>query len=399
MRILNVAQTYFPYLAEGGRPAKVRTLSRKLAQRGHHVTVLTVNLGAAEWAQAGVVPENTPLGWRMVEDGVEAIYLPEIARYRAITVNPRLIQFCRTSLDDFDVAHFYGLYDLLGPAVSYFCRRQGVPYVIEPMGMFRPIDRSFRLKQLWHRSVGSRFWRDAAQVVATSELEQQELLEDGVPANKVVMRYNGIDMPAPSASKSRGAFRSKWGIALDEPLIVFLSRLIPRKGADLLIEAFAQTCPRSGRLVIAGPEGEPGYRAHLEKRAIECGVGARVIFTGPVYDSEKNALLADADIFALPSRYENFANVAAEAMSFGVPVIVTHFCGICGVVEGAAGLVIAPDVAAITDALRNMICDKVLYARLKQGCRRVAARLDWNALTEQMEGYYNEVLAQANGIH
>ena len=233
MRILNVAQTYFPYLAEGGRPAKVRILSRKLAHRGHHVTVLTVNLGASEWAQVGVVPEKTSLGWRMVEDGVEAIYLPEVARYRAITINPRLVQFCRTSLGDFDLVHFYGLYDLLGPSVSYFCRRQGVPYVIEPLGMFRPIDRSFRLKQLWHRSVGSRFWRDAAQIVATSELERQELLEDGVPAAKVVMRYNGIDMTSSSTPAPRGTFRSKWDIAPGEPLIVFFSRLIPRKGADI----------------------------------------------------------------------------------------------------------------------------------------------------------------------
>jgi glycosyltransferase involved in cell wall biosynthesis len=399
VRILNVAQTYFPYLAEGGRPAKVRILSRNLAHRGHHVTVLTVNLGAAEWTQAGIVPEKTSLGWRLVEDGVEAIYLPEVGRYRAITINPRLVQFCRASLGDFDLAHFYGLYDLLGPSVSYFCRRQGVPYVIEPMGMFRPIDRSFRLKQMWHRSVGSRFWRDAAQIVATSELEQQELLEDGVPPTKVVMRYNGIDMKSSSNPTLRGVFRSKWNIGPDEPLIVFLSRLIPRKGADLLIEAFAQSCPQSGRLVIAGPEGEPGYRAYLEKHAIDSGVGLRIIFTGPIYDGEKNSLLADADLFALPSQYENFANVAAEAMAFGVPVIITHSCGICSVVEGVAGLVVIPKVAAIADALRTMICDKVLYARMQAGCRLVADRLDWNTLTEQMEGYYTEVLAQTNAVH
>ena len=82
----------------------------------------------------------------------------------------------------------------------------------------------------------------------------------------------------------------------DEPLILFLSRLIPRKGADLLIEAFAQASPRSGRLVIAGPEGEPGYRAQLEACARNSGVGTRVLFVGPVYGEEKGSLLANADI-------------------------------------------------------------------------------------------------------
>lgn len=77
---------------------KVRILSRKLAQRGHSVTVLTVNLGSAEWLALGVTPEKTSAGWRTVEDGVEAIYLPTWLRYRALTVNPRVVGFCGASL-------------------------------------------------------------------------------------------------------------------------------------------------------------------------------------------------------------------------------------------------------------------------------------------------------------
>ena len=65
--------------------------------------------------------------------------------------------------------------------VSYSCRRKGIPYVIEPMGMYRPIDRSIHLKTIWHRTVGGAFWLNASKIIATSELEQQELAEDGVP--------------------------------------------------------------------------------------------------------------------------------------------------------------------------------------------------------------------------
>ena len=399
MRILNVAQTYFPYLAEGGRPVKVRILSRKLVQRGHTVTVLTANLGSKEWTPSVGVPEKTPQGWKMAEQGVEAIYLPSWLRYRTVTINPRVVGFCGASLRQFDLVHFYGLYDLLGPAVSHFCRRQRIPYVIEPMGMYRPIDRSLRLKRLWHASIGKVFLGDAARMIATSELEYDELYRGGIPSEKLVIRYNGIDMSSCTSLPRRGGFRAKWGIAPDEPLILFLSRLIPRKGADILIEAFAQACPESGRLVIAGPEGEPGYRAYLEKRARECGVGARVLFTGPLYDEEKKAVLADADVFALPSRYENFANVAAEAIACGIPVIITDSCGIRSLVKDRAGLVIAPEQEALAEALRMLICDKDLYARLKEGCRRVADQLSWDRLAEQMEAYYAAALAETNGAH
>ena len=79
------------------------------------------------------------------------------------------------SLADFDLVHFYGLYDLLGPSVGQFCRKNKLPYVIEPMGMFRPIDRSFRKKRLWQQTLGRSFWRGAARIIATSELEEAGL--------------------------------------------------------------------------------------------------------------------------------------------------------------------------------------------------------------------------------
>lgn len=399
MRILKVVQSYYPFQEKGGTAVKVRALARGLAQRGHQVIVLTADLGLRDRTGHGLRLELCEWGWRAKQDDVEAIYLPSLGHYRALTLNPRVIGFCRGMLGDFDLVHFYGLYDLLGPSVGRRCRQRQIPYMIEPMGMYRPIDRSFRLKAWWHRSVGREFWRGAARIIATSEMEQQELIEDGVPASKIAVRYNGIDPALYTSLPVKGTFRAKWGIPHGEVLVVFLSRLIPRKGADILIEAFAQACPQSGRLVIAGPEGENGYRISLEQRAQKCGVRPRVIFTGPLYDAEKNALLADGDLFVLPSRYENFANAAAEAMAFGVPVIVTNSCGIRSLVSDRAGLVIDSDPKLLAEAIRNLIGDVRLYEQFKAGCRRVAEQLSWSHLTEQMESHYLSAMATSNGVH
>jgi glycosyltransferase involved in cell wall biosynthesis len=398
VNILNVAQTYFPYLAEGGRPAKVRAISRKLVERGHSVTVLTANLGLSEWSNIGNSPQETGMGLEFRENGIVTIYLPTVARYRIVTLNPHVLRFCWASLAQFDLVHFYGLYDLLGPMVSYFCRRQGIPYVIEPMGMYRPIDRSIRMKRIWHRTAGGVFWRKAAKIIATSELEQMELMEDGVAQEQISMRYNGVDSDLTAHGPPYGEFRSKYGLSTDEPLVLFLGRLIPRKGADVLIEAFAAACPDLGRLVIVGPEGIPGYRARLEKCALDSGAGDRVLFTGPLYDEEKMSALRDADIFALPSRYENFANVVAEAIACGVPVIITPFCGIRSLVDGRAGLVVDPERKALATALQALLLDKSLYSTLKKGCRVVASQLSWDHLTEQLEGHYKGILAKSNGV-
>jgi glycosyltransferase involved in cell wall biosynthesis len=397
VRILKVVQAYYPFQEQGGPVYKVRALARELAGRGHEVTVLTADLGLSRYNGSLGQIHSSPWGAHFNENGVGAIYLPVAAKYRAATWNPKAAAFSQECVNQFDVAHFYGLYDLLGPVVGRFCRSAGVPYLIEPMGMYRPIDRSFRLKKLWQGTLGKKFWDRAARIVATSELEQRELMEDGVPAQKLVMRYNGIDLSAYQALPPRGLFRAKWKIppveSPKEPMVLFLSRLIPRKGADLLIDAFREACPDRGRLVIAGPEGEPGYRPQLERRAVERGVGARVIFTGPLYDEEKRQALVDADVFALPSRYENFANVVAEAMACGVPVIVSEKCGICSLVEGRAGLVIPAEKASLVRALRQMLSDGDLYHRFQKGCGDVIQQLGWDRLAEEMEQHYVQVLA------
>jgi glycosyltransferase involved in cell wall biosynthesis len=392
LRILKVVQFYYPFVEKGGPVVKVRALARALAHRGHQITVLTADWGLNSRNGHGLALESCEWGWRACEQGVETVYLSSIARYRALTLNPRVIRFCGASLRGFDVVHFYGLYDLLGPAVGHYCRRESVPYLIEPMGMYRPIDRGLRRKALWHRTLGKEFCSGARRFIATADIESQTLVEDGVPSGKIVVRYNGVDTEIASiADAARGQFRSKWAIPAGEPLILFLSRLIPRKGADILIDAFARSCP-AGRLVIAGPEGEPGYLASLRARAANSGAAARIIFTGPLYDQEKAAALAESDVFVLPSRFENFANVAAEAAACGVPVIVSDACGIASLIDGKAGLVIPPRVEAVADALQRMMGDTNLYARLKAGCRGVADQLSWHNLAVQMESYYAGVI-------
>jgi glycosyltransferase involved in cell wall biosynthesis len=118
-----------------------------------------------------------------------------------------------------------------------------------------------------------------------------------------------------------------------------------------------------------------------------------------LYEDEKKAVLADADLFVLPSRYENFANVIAEAIAYDIPVIISPSCGIRPLVEERAGLVVIPDTDSLSSALHRLIHDKSLYKQFQEGCKAVAAELSWDHLTQKMEQYYVEVLASQNGIH
>ena len=136
MRILNVTETYAPFLEFGGPPVKVRALSEGLARRGHQVTVLTADWGLERRLQSTEEKnsaERSPFGWRRRENGVEAVYLPTWLHYRMVSWNPAVKRFCRAWMEKFDVVHIFGLYDLLGPAAAAACRARAMPYVIEPI--------------------------------------------------------------------------------------------------------------------------------------------------------------------------------------------------------------------------------------------------------------------------
>ena len=247
------------------------------------------------------------------------------------------------------------------------------------------------LKRLWRR-LATNYLAGATEWIATSELERQDLRVEGIPTEKVLLRLNGIDREAFKRLPAFGAFRKSAGIADGECLILFLGRLIPRKGADLLLDALPQIGDSTAKLVIAGPEGESGYVAFLRDRARALGVTKRVLFPGPLYEDKQKEAYVDATVFALPSRYENFGNTAAEAIACGTPVIVSDRCGIAPLVDRRAGLVTAYDAPAVTRALKQLLNDPALYQRLKAGCAQVAEEISWEGLVRGMQDSYERTL-------
>ena len=398
MRILNVTETYAPFLEFGGPPVKVRALSLGLARRGHTVGVLTADWGFEKRVQSEgdrIAAERSPFGWRSNENGVQAIYLPTWFRYRALSWNPAVKRYCRARLQNFDAVHIFGLYDLLGPAVARACRARNIPYVLEPIGMFVPIVRNFLLKSFYHFVWGRRLFEGASAVVATSDQEVQELAAGGVPSGKIVLRRNGVEIPAWWPEPE--AFRRTHGIPHDAKLILFLGRLSAKKSPDLLLRAFAKLPADLERkplqLVFAGPD-EEGMRTQLEVMAAQLGVRTRTQFTGPLFGENKWAAYRDADVFVLPSQNENFGNTAAEAVAAGTPVIVTEQCGIAPLLANEAGLVVRHDSTALSEALTSMLGTGETRARLAVGCQKVTSRLGWDEPVREMETLYGRLASQ-----
>jgi glycosyltransferase involved in cell wall biosynthesis len=398
MRILKIVQAYYPFQEKGGPVVKVRAIALGLAARGHGVTVLTADYGFAPSMVPNLRVEKSRWGWQMQERGVEAIFLRTFGHYRAVTFNPSIMRCAAHLVPSFDCVHIYGLYDFLGPAVAHYCRQRGVPYVVEPMGMFRPIVRNLLLKKLYHAVLGKRLLRGAYRVIATAEQEKRELIAGGIDSARVVVRRNGIDVPA--QLPERGSFRRKWRIEPQTKIVLFLGRVVAKKSPDLLLDAFAlvrREAPAAANcvLVLAGPAEEGAYMASLKSRAATLGIAGNVLLTGPIYDETKWAAYRDADVFVLPSQNENFGNSAAEAMACGTPVIVSDQCGIAPLIEGKTGLVVSHDARAIANALKALLEDDRAAQQFRDACPNVIRGLSWEEPLTQMEELCREAASKA----
>src|SRR6202040_3198364 len=350
--------------------------------RGHAVNVLT-----ADWGLEKRLPQHSeaelqalgwdrsPFGWRHAEKGVQSIYLPSWFRYRALSWNPAVKRYCRARLQNFDVVHIFGIYDLLGYAVAAAARSRNIPYVVEPIGMFVPIVRNVWLKRMYHHFVGQRLFAGASTVIATSDLEVQELASAGVALQKIVLRRNGVE--SPGSWPVRGKFRASLDIPEQAKLILFLGRLSAKKSPKLLLQAFGNLPERIGEhalmLVFGGPD-DNSMQQRLAASASRLGIAARVKFSGPLYGDDKWAAYRDADVFVLPSQNENFGNTAAEAAAAGTPVVVTEGCGIAPLLAGVAGLVVPHKAEAIARAIERLLTEPDLRAKFAAGGKEATSR-------------------------
>jgi glycosyltransferase involved in cell wall biosynthesis len=395
MRILSVTQSYAPFYEFGGPPVKVEALATGLAQRDHEITVLTADWGfesrQASGENAGTA-ERSPFGWIRRLNGVECVYLPTWFRYRAATWNPSVTRYCRARLASFQVAHIFGLYDLLGPTVANECRKRNIPYVIEPIGMFVPIVRNIFLKRVYHAWWGKEMLTGAGAVIATSEQELEELEAGGISRTKTFLRRNGV--LAPRVLPAEGEFRAAHGIAADALLILFLGRLSEKKSPDLLLEAFARLpekiTNRQVWLAFAGPD-DSGMQARLEELACAKGVKSRVVFSGAVYGDRKWSAYRDSTVFVLPSQNENFGNTAAEAAACGTPVVITENCGVAPLLAGMAAMVVPHESGAMAHAVEQILSNAELRTILSEGGKKTASRLGWDEPVERMEEIYEKL--------
>jgi glycosyltransferase involved in cell wall biosynthesis len=200
---------------------------------------------------------------------------------------------------------------------------------------------------------------------------------------------------------AKGMARMKWGIPDNQPLVLFMSRIDPKKGLNLLIPALERLLG-SGldfHFVLAGASPQsPDYEKQIQEQLKASTLSSRTTITGFVTGELKAALLQDADLFVLPSYYENFGIAVAEAMVAGTPVVISDQVHIWEEVKGAeAGWVSPCEVDALTECLREALQDVGEQKRRGANAQEYALKnYSWDAIALAMIQAYQRIVSLQN---
>src|SRR5262245_32155467 len=294
MNVLQVTNIYYPELRFGGPPLKIHLLSRGLQEKGLAVNVVTFH------SERPNCSERTKL------EGIPVQYLPWIGR--GFWQWPQKRELLFEAIQRADIVHFYGLYNALCPLAAWYARTLRKPYLLEPLGMHPPRARNQMIKRLYHRGFTSWMGRHASAIVASSPGEKLDLQSLAYAGARLVVRRNGIDVEAFRRLPRVEPFRTVHAVSSDARLILYLGRISPIKNLEELIRGFHQAKCGDCVLLLAGPMLEPTYTAKLQGLIAALNLQESVKLIGPLYNKDKLAALAAADLFVLPSLSESFGN-------------------------------------------------------------------------------------------
>jgi glycosyltransferase involved in cell wall biosynthesis len=381
LRILFASPAWWPAVAFGGPIWVARELTERLVARGHGVEVLTTSL----------VDLHTPASARsrVAEvNGVRIHYLATPFRYRWMGITPALpLELAR--LPRPDVLHVFGFRDVVTTAAAGWAQLRKIPYVFEPLGMFRPRLRKTALKCALDSTVYRGVASGARAIVVSSRIERDDVLFGGVRADRVRVRGNGFPEPF-TDSTAPGGLRRDLGIPLGAPVVLYVGRIAAGKGIEHLLQATRELA--DAHLVLAGPDDRHGTIDRVRAAQADPRTAGRVHVVEPT-DGQPLWIYREADVVALPSAGESFGMAAAEAAAAGTPVVLTDRCGVAGFFEEGEALVVPYEAQAVIDALRRVLTDGGLGRALALGGLAAARRTSWERVTDLQEEIYFEAIA------
>ncbi|AFZ27938.1 glycosyltransferase [Cylindrospermum stagnale PCC 7417] len=350
MRVLHVIPSISPL--RGGPSQVVLDIVKALRANNLDIEIATTNDNGDSLLN---VPLHRCVEYQQVPVWFFSRFSPTIKAVREYAFSWELMVWLWHNICQYDLLHIHAIFSYASTIAMAIARCKKVPYILIPHGLLSEwsLQQNACKKQIYLRLIEKENLNCSQAIHLTSQLEQQEVALLGLSAPSFVLPL-GIFQPS-LISNARYLLRQHLNLPTDEPVILFLSRLHPKKGLEYLIPALGKLTHHRFTFVLAG-SGSKEYVAEIESLLISTGIRSRTHFAGFVAGETKNLFLQGSDLFALTSHAENFGLSVLEALAVGVPVLLTSGVALASIVQQhQLGYIAELDVLAIASALEHYL--------------------------------------------
>lgn len=372
MRILRVTSDLYPYVI-GGIGVHAREMSKSQAKLGHEVTILTTSM-------ANKIPDN--------QDGFRVACFKNSMKLLGNTISLELLFKMFRVRKSYDIIHAHShLY--FSTNICALVRRIGSsPLVITNHGIMSSNAPDW-FNLLYLKTLGKWTLNSADRIICYTQEEKEKLISIlHINESKIAVIPNGIDT---------NQFRPWTGNrATDVINLVCISRFVKGKGIEYIIRAMDILVKETPNLhlTLVGDGPERGCICEMIK-CLGLTDNVRIIDFVP-YDKMPE-IFHDSDIFVLPSLHEGVPRTALEAMSCGLPVVISDFSHLRDLIDGGGMMFPKKDVQALADSLRILINDESKRARMGQKAReKIVREYSWERAVAETLQLYQKVISSTS---
>ncbi len=290
-----------------------------------------------------------------------------------------------------DVVHLHGLWQVQTRRGARAARMARVPYLVAAHGMAEPwaLRHKRWKKQIYLALIEAKNLRRASCLHALSRPEIGHLRQIA-PWTPICFIPNGVDLNFADRLPPRSILEGQYPELIGKTVLLFFGRVHKKKGLDLLAEAMGRLAPGHPELHLLLAGTDHGAWAPLRDRMTELGLVERMTYVGHVSGERARQVWAAADLFILPSYSEGFSMAVLEALACRLPSLITTACHFPEAAQAGGAVVVAPDLIAVTEGLRDLL-ERTSDERRRlgeAGRRLVEDQYTWDRQAERLAAVY-----------